>query len=109
MIAPRALFVLGNPDYEWLAEESGYVACKAAQEVWKALGVPDRFGFSKVGGHKHCRLPENQVPEVAAFVEKFMLGNPDADTDIARTPYDTDLSRWITWETPELAGTTVVE
>lgn len=104
MVAPRALFVLGNPDYEWLAEESGHVACKAAQEVWNALGVPDRFGFSKVAGHQHCRLPETQVPEVAVFVEKFLLGNKNADTDIARSPYNTDLSHWIPWETPDLTG-----
>ena len=30
MVAPRALLVLGNPDYEWLADESGYVSCRAA-------------------------------------------------------------------------------
>ncbi len=102
MVAPRALLVLGNPDFEWLAEESGHVACKAAQEIWNALGVPNRFGFSKVGGHKHCQLPESQVPEVAAFVERFMLGNENANTDIARSPYNTDLSPWITWETPKL-------
>ncbi|MCA9057864.1 MAG: hypothetical protein KDA85_05175, partial [Planctomycetaceae bacterium] len=28
MVAPRALLVLGNPDYEWLADESGYVSCR---------------------------------------------------------------------------------
>ncbi|MDZ7689599.1 MAG: hypothetical protein U5K69_00260 [Balneolaceae bacterium] len=78
MIAPRALFVLGNPDFEWLAEESGYVASKAAQEDpatrW-ASPEPDS-AFSKVRRRRgRCRLPESQVPEVAAFVEKFLLGN----------------------------------
>lgn len=33
MVAPRALLCLGNPDYEWLADESGYVSCRAAHEV----------------------------------------------------------------------------
>jgi len=33
MVAPRALLVIGNPDMVWMAEESGHVACKAAQEV----------------------------------------------------------------------------
>ena len=37
MVAPRALLVLGNPDYEWLADESGYVSCRAAHEVWKSF------------------------------------------------------------------------
>ncbi len=108
MVAPRALFVLGNPDYEWLAEESGHVACKAAHEVWKALGIPDRFGFSKVAGHEHCQLPDVQRPEVVAFVEKFLLGNDSTNTDIEISPYDPDLSRWITWETPDLEETTSI-
>jgi hypothetical protein len=107
LIAPRALFVLGNPDYEWLADESGYVGCKAAKEVWKALGVPDRFGFSKVGGHLHCALPDIQKPEVAAFVEKFLLGDTTVNTNISTNPgYTTDLSGWITWTTPTLSNGT---
>lgn len=98
MVAPRALLVLGNPDYVWLADESGYVSCRAAHEVWKTLGVPDRFGFSIVGGHGHCRLPDRQRPEVEAFVEKFLLGITTANTDVTTNPYDyVDFSRWIEW------------
>ena len=107
MVAPRALFVLGNPDYIWLADESGYVGCKAAQEVWKALGVPDRFGFSKVGGHSHCALPSSERPEVGAFVEKFLLGKDTTNTNISTNPgYTTNLSSWITWTTPTLSNDT---
>ena len=54
MVAPRALLVTGNPDYVWLADESGHVGSKAAKEVWNTLGVPDRFGYSIVSGHQHC-------------------------------------------------------
>ncbi len=50
MVAPRALLILGNPDYQWLADESGYVSARAAHEVWKAFGIADRFGFSIVAG-----------------------------------------------------------
>ncbi len=88
MIAPRALLVLGNPDYEWLADESGYVSCRAAHEVWKTFGVPDRFGFSIVAGHQHCRLPDSQRPEVEAFVDKFLLGKADPDTSVTKHPFD---------------------
>lgn len=87
MVAPRALLVLGNPDYEWLADESGYVSCRAAHEVWKTFGIADRFGFSIVGGHGHCRLPDSQRPEVEAFVEKFLLGDNDADTAVTKHPF----------------------
>lgn len=98
MIAPRALLVLGNPDYVWLADESGYVSCRAAHEVWKTFGIPDRFGFSIVAGHGHCQLPKSQYPEVEAFVEKFLLGNTSANTNVTISPYpQVDYSRWFEW------------
>jgi hypothetical protein len=97
MIAPRALLVLGNPDYTWLADESGYVSCRAAHEVWKAFGIGDRFGFSIVPGHGHCQLPDRQRPEVEAFVDKFLLGKAEADTEVTISPYEVDFSRWIEW------------
>ena len=87
MVAPRALLVLGNPDYEWLADESGYVSCRAAHEVWKKFGISDRFGFSIVAGHRHCQLPESQRPEVEAFVDKFLLGKNDANTSVTKHPF----------------------
>jgi hypothetical protein len=98
MVAPRALLVLGNPDMTWLAEESGYVSCRAAHEVWKKFGIGDRFGFSIVAGHGHCQLPNKQRPEVEAFVDKFLLGKEDANTDVTVSPYDAvDHGRWIDW------------
>jgi hypothetical protein len=98
MVAPRALLVLGNPDYVWLAEKSGYVSCRAAQEVWKAFGVPERFGFSIVGGHGHCTLPDVQKPEVEAFVGAFLLGDMTVNTAVTIHPYDyVDFPRWIEW------------
>lgn len=99
MVAPRALFVLGNTDYNWLAEESGYTSHRAAQKVWNTLGIPDRFGFSIVGDHQHCRVPDSQVPELEAFVDKFLLGIEDVNTNIARHPFgDTiDYAIWTDW------------
>jgi hypothetical protein len=104
MVAPRALLVTGNPDYEWLADESGHVGSKAAKEVWKALGVPDRFGFSIISGHAHCAVPNSQIPEIEAFVEKFLLGNNSVNTEVSTSPYNTDLTPWITWTTPTLSN-----
>lgn len=98
MIAPRALLVLGNPDYVWLAEQSGYISCRAAHEVWKAFGISDRFGYSIIAGHRHCALPANQYPEVEAFVDKFLLGDMEADTEVRISPYENvDYLRWIQW------------
>lgn len=95
MVAPRALLILGNPDYEWLADESGYVSCRAAHEVWKTFGVSDRFGFSIVAGHRHCQLPEDQSPEVEAFVDKFLLSKADANTSVTKHPFkETNHKQW---------------
>ncbi|WP_418698217.1 hypothetical protein [Bacteroides sp.] len=97
MVAPRALLVLGNPDYEWLADESGYVSCQAARKVWETFGIADRMGFSIVGGHGHCQLPQEQYPEVEAFVDKFLLGKKEAQTNVTIAPlYEkVDYERWL--------------
>ena len=87
MVAPRALLV----------DESGYVSCRAARKVWETFGIADRMGFSIVGGHGHCQLPESQYPEVEAFVDKFLLGKKDANTEVTIAPlYEkVDYERWL--------------
>ena len=79
MVCPRALLVLGNTDYEWLADESALVSLRAARKVWQHFGIQDRMGFSIMGGHPHCQLPKEQFPEVEAFIDRFLLGK-EADT-----------------------------
>lgn len=99
MVAPRALLILGNTDYEWLAEESGYVACQAARTVWKTFGIADRMGFSIQGGHMHCVLPESQYADVEAFIDKYLLNKQEVDTNITKAPMfkDVDYRRWMPW------------
>lgn len=98
LVAPRALLVFGNPDYEWLAEEAGYVSCVAARKVWEKFGVADRMGYSFLDGHMHCMLPESQWPELEAFVDRFLLGK-DVSTDVQKAPMfeDVDVDKWINW------------
>ena len=83
MVCPRALLLLGNPDYEWLADESMRISAEAAVKVWERFGIADRMGWSIEGGHPHCQLPESQWPEVQAFIDKFLLGR-DVDTSNVR-------------------------
>lgn len=98
LVAPRALLVFGNPDYEWLADEAGYVSCVAARKVWEAFGIADRMGYSFIDGHMHCMLPESQWPELEAFVDRFLLGK-DVPTDVTKAPMFTevDVDKWINW------------
>lgn len=99
LVAPRALLVIGNPDYPWLADEAGYVSCRAALKVWEKFGIADRFGYTFQAKHMHCRLPDEQRVEVEAFVDKFLLGDESADTEVRTAPMfeNVDLSKWINW------------
>lgn len=98
LVAPRALLVLGNPDYEWLADESGYVSCQAAREVWRRFGIEDRMGFSIQDQHGHCQLPDSQRPEVEAFVDRFLLGK-NVDTNVTKAPMfeQVEYKKWYQW------------
>jgi hypothetical protein len=107
LVAPRALWASGNPDYTWLSNPSCYVCSKGAQQVYNALGIPDRFGFSIIGGHAHCAIPDTQVAEIGAFADRFLLGDTTANTsNISDNPYSIDLSPWITWTNPTLTSGT---
>ena len=100
MVCPRALLMLGNPDFVWLADPSGYVSMNGAVKVWEQFGIEDRVGYSIVPGHGHCQLPESQYPEVEAYLDKFLLGNQDVDTKVRIAPdsyKNIDLDWWIGW------------
>ena len=99
MVAPRALYATANPSYTWLANPSCYVASRACQKVYDTLGISDRFGFSVVGDHGHCAMPNSQLPEVGAFIDKFLMGDTTANTsNIATNPYPfIDYNAWTSW------------
>ncbi|MDE6342215.1 MAG: hypothetical protein K2K93_07850 [Muribaculaceae bacterium] len=99
LVAPRALLILGNTDYEWLADESGYVSSRAAREVWRQFGIADRMGYSIEGGHPHCQLPLSQYPEVTAFIRRFLLDDNSIDTNVTRASMfeQVDWIKWAPW------------
>ncbi len=105
MVAPRAIIILGNPDMEWLGDESGYRSTMAAVEVWKALGVPDRIGYDFAAGHSHCQPASSQTTAVKAFVDKFLKGGTGT-TNVALKPstskFDLDYTKVVDWTTPTL-------
>lgn len=101
LVAPRALLILGNTDYEWLADESGYVSGMAAREAWTQFGISERMGYSIQGGHPHCQLPISQYPEVTAFIRRFLLNDITMDTNVIKAPMfeQTDWRKWAPWAT----------
>jgi hypothetical protein len=93
MIAPRAFLAFGNPDYEWLGDPAGYVSVMAAHEIWKAMGVGDRFGFDFAAGHMHCSAAKSQTDAVKAYVDKFIRGK-DGKQSLDGHPGNIDASSW---------------
>lgn len=73
MICPRAVLLLGNPDYKWLADESMRQSYEAARTVWDSFGIGDRIDCSIVGGHPHCQLPESQYDIVRHYIDKYLI------------------------------------
>lgn len=73
MVFPRALLVLGNPDYKWLADESARVSMEKASTVWKHFNKADDVACSIVANHPHCQLPESQYGIVLDFIERFLI------------------------------------
>lgn len=110
MIVPRALLVLGNPPFVWLGDESGYVSCRAAEEVYKTFGIPERFGFSFRSGHDHCSLPAESYSEVQAFINKFLFYDNAVNTNIrVHDFYNVDYNKWIkAWSSPANPNTPTI-
>lgn len=104
MVAPRGLFVIENTSMEWLGNRSAYTAALAGREIWRAQGIEADFGFSQLGEHNHCQLPAAQVPEVAAFVQKFLLDGPRVNPALFKSDQEFTINKdaWITWKTPQL-------
>jgi hypothetical protein len=104
LVAPRALFVIDNTDMMWLGAESSFTDAVAAAEIWNGLGVQAAVGASQVGGHPHCtEVPQGQLDELGAFIDKFLLGANNVSSHVLRSDHITpDRARWITWSTPAL-------
>lgn len=99
MVAPRALLVTGNASQLWLSGRSTYVASRATQKIYETFGIGDRFGFIIDTDHGHCAIPESQFAPMAAYVDTFLLGMTDVDTEVRDHLYgdDFDYERWTWW------------
>jgi len=105
LCAPRALLIIENTAMEWLGNFSTFINAKAARMIWEALGEIDKFGFSQYGHGDHCRFKEEQLPELDAFIKKFLVKNDqNINTTIFKTDgnFTFDSIRWINWSIPSL-------
>ncbi|KAK3402667.1 hypothetical protein B0T20DRAFT_4862 [Sordaria brevicollis] len=106
LVAPRGLYIMENPDFEWLGKISTYGCMGAARKVYQGLGVVEAFGYSQVGGHNHCSFPSaQQGGELNAFVGKYLLGQGGVTTGVFRTDQNLgsfNLEGWCPWTVPSL-------
>lgn len=86
LIAPRALLIYGNPSYSWMCDRSGFASTMAAMEVWKSMGIEDRYGYDFSDGHFHCMMTESQTQATELFVDKFLRGINTPTQTIRKAP-----------------------
>ncbi|KAL3291891.1 4-O-methyl-glucuronoyl methylesterase [Colletotrichum asianum] len=106
LIAPRPVYIMENPDYEWLGTMSTYGCMGGARKQWQALGSLDTFGYSQVGNHAHCSFPSSQQSELTAFIDKFLLKQSGGSTSVYRTDQtynNFNVDSWSPWAVPALS------
>lgn len=106
LVAPRPLLVVENSGIDYLGPISSYGCVSAARLVYGALGAQDALGFTQVShGSSHCQLPSSQNADVAAFFNRYLLGQATADTKIWKpdSRLSLDLKRYVDWTAPNLA------
>ncbi|CAI4214860.1 unnamed protein product [Parascedosporium putredinis] len=104
LIAPRPMYAMENPDFEWLGTMATYGCMAAAKKQWDALGATEAFGYSQVGGHNHCSFPSAQSSELNSFINKYLL-NQSVNTGVLRTDQtynNFNLNTWASWSVPTL-------
>ncbi|KAJ7027524.1 hypothetical protein C8F04DRAFT_1266918 [Mycena alexandri] len=104
MVAPRAFFAIDNVGFDWLGPQSSYGALVSARTIWTALGSPSSMGFSQSANHAHCSFPSTQQTQLNAFVNKFLLGQSSANTNITETAggyqFAIPNAQWAPWTPP---------
>lgn len=102
LVAPRGLYSTGNIGYTWLGDFSSWECMKAANKIFRALGVQSNQGFAQDASHSHCSFPADQIAEFQLFVDKFLFGKK-ANTTVFRTAGDwTEEPSWTPWSVPRL-------
>lgn len=101
LVAPRGLYVAEN-NIDWLGPVSTTGCMKAGRLIYKALGVPENFGFSLVGGHGHCQFPSSQNSEISQYINYFLLKGTTKPENIERSDVNVNVADYADWTPPTL-------
>lgn len=103
LVAPRGLLVIDNIGYEWLGPWSSFGCMKTARRIYTALGAPDHLGYSMSPSHLHCSFPSYQLPQLQAFIDKFLFDKAsDTDFFVPAGNITFNDAQWVDWSTPNL-------
>jgi hypothetical protein len=105
MIAPRGLFVMGNPAIVNLAPRAENVTVQAGAQIYAALGVPENISYtSNTANGNHCQFREEYVPLLQQNIRKFLKKDATATTGTLdpAASVAAELGPNVAWETPTL-------
>ena len=82
-----------------MGAEAARIDALAAREIYAALGIPTRMGATEENTG-HCSWHSGFTADLEAYVDRFLLGREDVDTDILRSSLtNVDRDTWIPWKT----------
>ncbi len=98
---PRALFCIESSKIARMGAEAARLDAVAVRRMYSAFGITDRIGVSEANV-EHCTWASSYTADLAAFVDKFLLGK-NVDTNILRSKFTgVDTATWIPWTAPVL-------
>jgi hypothetical protein len=105
MVAPRGLFVMGNPFIVNLAPKSEDITVQAGAQIYSALGVSENLTYvSNIQDGTHCSFRQEFVAPLQQNIRKFLKSDPTATTGSIdpHASVASDLGPNIAWDTPTL-------
>ncbi|MBN1578343.1 MAG: T9SS type A sorting domain-containing protein [Chitinispirillaceae bacterium] len=102
LCAPRALFCIESSMIARMGAEAARLDAIAVRKIYAALGVEDRIGVTEANVN-HCTWASSYTADLEAFVDKFLLGKTNVNTNILRSKFTSvDTTTWIPWTAPTL-------
>lgn len=105
MVAPRGMFVMGNPHIVNLAPRAENITVQAGAQIYSALGVAENLTYlSNITDGTHCAFRQEFVEPLQQNLRKFLKKDAAATTGslAAHANIAAELAPSVAWETPVL-------
>ncbi|KIJ48602.1 carbohydrate esterase family 15 protein [Sphaerobolus stellatus SS14] len=103
LVAPRVLLIIDDTGIDWLGPKSVFGCMKTANQIYQALGIPEKMGVSQVGNHNYCAFPSSEQGDLDAYINKFLKGQ-NTNTTFVKTDGNLGFNDadWVDWTVPTL-------